>query len=86
MSKVYGILLTLEGWEEVGDALAPYTNEGRIGKYIYASRVLPDGPFFVFKSETENSDGGVFRADISIPHRFVKFVISASQEANIGFA
>lgn len=46
MSKVYGVLLTDEGWKDLAAPLISGTSNGPDGKYIYCTNVHPDGPFF----------------------------------------
>jgi len=85
MSKIYGVLLTNQGWQDLEQGLKPYYSEGPIGKYIYCSNVRPDGPYFVMEAIVKNSDGSDFNAEILIPHHYVKLVISASEKSQIGF-
>ena len=82
--KVVGVLLTDHAWLDLESALAPYALTGRIGKFIYAHRVDPDGPYFTMVASRVDSDG--FTAEISIPHHYVKLFISASDKAQLGFA
>jgi len=35
MSKIYGVLLTNQGLQDLEQGLKPYYSEGPIGKYIY---------------------------------------------------
>ncbi len=83
--KVIGVLLTDQAWEDLESALAPYALTGRIGKFIYARKVDPDGPYFTIIASSTNSDGSSFEAEISIPHHYVKLFISASDKLQIGF-
>lgn len=91
MPKIYGVLLTDEGWSQLEEALTPYTSQGEIGKYIYCKNVHPDGPYFVIEATAHNRpstfqpEGSSLDVEMLIPHRFVKFVISASDKAHIGF-
>lgn len=83
--KVFGVLLTEQAWRDLGEALAPYASEGRIGKYIYCQRVHSNGPYFVMEATCKNQDGSSFEAEISIPHHYVKLCISALDKSKIGF-
>ena len=83
--KVFGVLLTEYGWNDLDEPLKPYTSEGKIGKYIYCKKVHPDGPYFVMVATCTNPDGGEFEAEISIPHRYVRCFVSASEKESIGF-
>ena len=83
--KVFGVLLTEQAWHDLADALAPYTSEGPIGKYIYCQKVHPDGPYFVMVATCKNVDGSSFEVEISIPHHYVKFYISTPEKSQIGF-
>lgn len=84
-NKVFGVLLTEQAWSDLSEALAPYASEGLVGKYIYCQRVYPDGPYFVMVATSTNEDGSSFEAEISIPHRYVKLCVSASEKSQIGF-
>lgn len=86
MNKVYGVLLTELGWNDLEYALRGYYREGDGGKYIYCSKVEPDGPFFVMHASRTNDDGSKFDAEISIPHHYVKFVICGAEEKQLGFS
>lgn len=83
--KVFGVLLTDQAWIDIGEALAPYANEGSIGKYIYCNSVHLGGPYFTFVATSKNKDGSSFEAEISIPHHYVKLCVSASEKSEIGF-
>jgi hypothetical protein len=85
MAIIYGVLLTDLGWQDLDSPLRPYTSEGPDGKYIYCTSVHPDGPFFVMVASCENSDGSTFEAEISIPHHYVKFIVSTAEKSQIGF-
>ena len=85
MAKIYGVLLTDEGWLELDTALDSYTTHGPDGRYIYCVNVHPDGPFFVMEASCKNADGSTFYAELSIPHRYVKFIVSAAEKSQIGF-
>ena len=85
MSKVYGVLLTDLGWNDLEVALKGYYSEGPDGKYIYCKNVHPDGHYFVMEAACKNPNGETFEAEISIPHHYIKFVVSASEKKQIGF-
>lgn len=86
MAKVFGVLFTEEGLNELGPALKDYLSEGPIGKYLYCKEANFDGNYFHVVAECSNSDGSKFEADIYIPHRFVKIVVAATDHKRIGFA
>jgi hypothetical protein len=83
--KLFGVLLTDDGWHDLDEPLKPYTSEGAIGKYIYCKKVHPDGPYFVMLATCTNPDGSEFEAEISIPHRYVKCIVTASEKGGMGF-
>ena len=85
MTKIYGVLLTDDGWKDLEFPLKPYTSEGSDGKYIYCTKVCPEGPFFVMVASCKNSDGSTFEAELSIPHRYVRCIVSTAEKAQIGF-
>ena len=83
--KVFGVLLTDEAWSDLTEALAPYTSEGPIGKYIYCHEVELHGNYFVMVATCDNPDGSLFEAQISIPHHYVMCCVSAFEKSQIGF-
>ncbi len=83
--KIYGVLLNDQGWNDLAEPLDSYTSEGSIGKYIYCTEVHPDGPYFVMVSTVINTDGSEFNAEISIPHHYVKCIVSGADKSQIGF-
>ncbi|HHJ38097.1 MAG: hypothetical protein AXA67_02530 [Methylothermaceae bacteria B42] len=84
--NVVGILLTEEGWKDLGEALRPYSSQGPIGKYIYCHEVVPNGPYFTFIATPNNATDTNFKVEISIPHRYVKLFVTAHEKRHIGFA
>jgi len=85
MSHVFGMLLTDEGLTELGPILKDYWSEGPIGRYLYCKEANPDRNYFHIVAEGTNRDGTKFEAEIYIPHRFVKVVVSATDRKHIGF-
>ena len=84
-SKVFGVLLTDQAWNDLTGALAPYTSEGQIGKYTYCKEVDAHGNYFTMVATCENPDGSSFQAEIFIPHHYFKCCVSASEKTQIGF-
>ena len=84
-SRVYGVLLTEDAWDDLTNALEPYTSHGPIGKYIYCRDVDPHGNYFVMVAKCENPDGSMFDAEISLPHHYIRCCVSALDERQIGF-
>lgn len=82
--RVFGVLLTDKGWEDLEQPLKPYTSEGKIGKYIYYEEVRPDGSYFVIIVTSNGPDGTAFEAEISIPHHYIKSFIAAAERKQIG--
>ena len=85
MSRVFGLLLTDDGLAELESALKDYWSEGPVGKYLYCSEADPDRNYFHVVAEATSRDGSKFEADIYIPHRFIKVVISATDRKHMGF-
>jgi len=83
--RIFGVLLTDEGWADLDEALKLYVSEGPIGKYLYCSNISPDGNYFSMEITATNPDGSIFDAEISIPHRYVKIVVAAKHDKSIGF-
>jgi hypothetical protein len=85
MARVFGILLTEDGLTELEPVLKDYWSEGPIGKYLYCKEANPDRNYFHMVAECTNKDGSKFEADIYIPHRFIRIVVSGTDRKHIGF-
>ena len=85
MSRVFGLVLNDDGLAELESVLKDYWSEGPLGKYLYCSEANPDRNYFHIVAEATNRDGSKFEAEIYIPHRFIKVVISATDRKHIGF-
>jgi len=80
----YGVLLYNQGWEELDDVITPYTQNGKIGKYIYCKN-LEFLHNFVVLSFSKNQVGADVKDEMSIwiPTIYVKFVTHASDVDNV---
>jgi hypothetical protein len=85
MARVFGLLLTNDGVVELESVLKDYWSDGPLGKYLYCSEANPDRNYFHIVAEGTNRDGSKFEAEIYIPHRFIKIVVSATDRKHIGF-
>jgi hypothetical protein len=86
---VCGVLLVEEAYSLIGDAIAPYLKEGKIGKFIYCSQAAQNGNFVDMTFEPSQTDGSVTnRMVISIPVHFIKFMAkgAGSKSLPIGFS
>lgn len=82
-----GILLFDEAYDHLSDALKPYLQKGPIGNYIYGSKAENDGVFLNVTIDPDEVGGRIGATmEISIPLRFVKFVVSSPSKDLIGFA
>ena len=71
----YGVLLSEDGWRELGETLAPYQQEGAIGKYLYCKELCFDGPFVKMTVTPEQTGGRIDCVmQIYIPDNFVTFI------------
>jgi hypothetical protein len=84
--KIFGVILTDQGWDELGEAISPYMSKGSIGRYIYCDEVQVGGPYFVMVTSCSNPDKSSFLAEVCIPHHYVKMYVSANEKSQIGFA
>ena len=82
----YGVLLFDNAWEEIGEALKHYQQEGPIGKYLYC-REIDLGHSFVTMTFTPHQVEGKIASQmsISIPSSFVKFVAEGADKRPMGF-
>lgn len=85
MSHFFGLLLTDEGLTELGPVLKDYWSEGPLGRYLYCKEANPDRNYFHITLGATKTDGSKIEAEIYIPHRFVKVVVSAADRKHIGF-
>lgn len=86
MKKFVGILLYDEAYELLSTSLAHYLQEGRIGKFIIGDKAENDGFFLNVTISPETVDGRIADTmEISIPLRFVKFIVSSPTKESLGF-
>ena len=85
MEHVFGLILTEEGLKELEAILKDYWTDGPMGKYLYCKEAHPDRNYFHIVAEAKNADGTKSEAEIYIPHRFVKVVVSATDRKHVGF-
>ncbi len=83
--RVWGILFTDEGIQVLKGPLKPYLSEGKFGCFMYCKSVDMSQPYFQMTAECENKDGSIFKAQIYVPHRFIRAVIAGTDEKKIGF-
>ena len=85
MENEFGLILTDEGLKELEATLKDYWSEGPNGKYLYCKEAHPDRNYFHIVAEATKRDGTKSEAEIYIPHRFVKVVVSATDRKHMGF-
>lgn len=83
--RVWGVLFTDAGLNELGDALAPYLSKGSIGSYLYCKKVEMTQPFFHMVADYQNPDGPDFEAEIYVPYHYIKCVVAGTDKKKIGF-
>ncbi|MFC1532984.1 hypothetical protein ACFL7M_06425 [Thermodesulfobacteriota bacterium] len=82
-----GVLLFDEAYDHLSEALKLYLQKGPIGNYIYGSKAENDGIFLNVTIEPDEVKNLIRDTMvISIPLRFVKFVVSSPSKDLIGFA
>jgi len=85
--SVCGVLLTEIGIKDLGDAITPYLQTGKIGKYIYCSVAVQNGNFVDMTFEPSQTDGTVTsRMIVSVPVQYVKFMVTGAKSLPIGFS
>ena len=83
---VCGVLLTEEAYACLGEAIAPYVQEGRIGKFIYCESATQNGNFVDMCFRPEQCDGTVHcPMQVSVPIQFIKFMATGITERQLGF-
>jgi hypothetical protein len=81
-NRVWGVLFTDAGLNDLGEALKPYLSEGSLGVYLYCKEVDMGRPYFRIVADYQNLDGSSFETEIYVPHHYIKFVV-AGNESNI---
>lgn len=77
---VYGILLTDEGWVQLGEAVDRFTQRGTIGRYIHCCNIDAEGRYFRAEGISVESDTITMRGEILIPHQYIKCVVGCLKE------
>jgi len=83
----FGVLLTEQAYQDLGEALKPYIQHGPIGKYIYAKSVENQGNFVlmtILPEQVQNKIGNIMT--IWIPTPFVKFIVGSENLDSLGFS
>ena len=86
--NLYGVLLFEEAWNQLGEALKPYWQEGPIGKYLYCKDIGFCGHFMTL-TFTQKQVHNRIGCDMTIwvPTSFVKFIAHTADKtrAPVGF-
>ena len=83
----FGILLTDQAYEDIGEALKPYVQQGPIGRYLYAESVENQGNFILLTIlPTEVQNRITCPMTIWIPTQYVKFVVGSERPEILGFS
>ena len=77
--RVWGVLFTDTGLNDMGKALEPYLSKGPIGAYLYCKQVEMNLPLFRMVADYHNDDGSTYETEIYVPHQYVKFVIRGNK-------
>ena len=84
----FGVLLSEEAWQELGEVLKPYQQEGAIGKYLYCKDLHLNGLFVAMTFTPKQIDNRIdCEMRVFIPSHFVKFIAESKDpgRAPIGF-
>jgi hypothetical protein len=84
-NRVWGVLFTDAGLDDLKDALKPYLREGLIGPYLYCKQVDMGNPYLRMIADYHNEDGSTFETEIYVPHHYIKFIVAGSENKQIGF-
>lgn len=80
------VLLHAHAYELAGAALAPYTRQGPIGRYIYCDRLQHVGPFIEMTfGAGSNTSGDASTMLVSVPMSWVLFIAQATNGLPPGF-
>jgi len=83
--RVWGVLFTDAGLNDLGEALEPYLSKGSIGPYLYCKQVEMIQPFFRMVADYPNLDGLSYETEIYVPYHYIKFVVAGTDRNKIGF-
>lgn len=85
-TSVQGVLLTDEAYKLLGEAIAPYTHIGRVGRYIYCESASQDGAFLTMKFRPSDCSTPIDTPmQISVPLSYVKLIVAGISKSTIGF-
>jgi hypothetical protein len=85
-NRVWGVLFTDDGLNDLKDALKPYLSEGLIGPYLYCKQVDMGNPYLRMIVDYPNQDGSTFETEIYVPHHYIKFIVAGHEKKQIGFS
>ena len=83
--RVWGVLFTDAGLNDLGEALEPYLRKGPIGPYLYCKQVEMTQPFFRMVADYQDPAGPDFEAEIYVPYHYIKCVVAGTDRKKIGF-
>lgn len=82
----FGILLSAQAYEDIGEALKPYVQQGPIGPYLYAESVENLGNFILLSILPEEVQNRIAcPMTIWIPVQYVKFIVGSERSEILGF-
>ena len=83
--RVWGIVLTENGFNDLKDVLKHFVREGNTVQYILCKHVDMDYPYVHAIADVEKTDGSTFEAEIYVPHHHIRLVGSGTEKKQIGF-
>ena len=85
-NRVWGVLFTDAGLNDLKDALKPYLSQGSIGPYLYCKQVDMGNPYLRMIVDYPNPDGSPLETEMYVPHHYIKFIVAGHEKKQIGFA
>lgn len=82
----YAVFLFPSAIEELGEAVAPYLQEGPGGRHVLCSEIDSGGALFEMKVNALSDDGRVRELELMVPVGMIKLVIAVQQDGRFGFA
>jgi len=83
--SVWGVILTDDAINELGEDIKPYLTEGQHGLYLFCKDVDMSQRYLHIVAEYQEPDCEPCELEIYVPHHYVKLIASSTDKNKIGF-
>ena len=84
-SPKHAIYLFPQALETLGEAVAPYLQDGPHGPHFLCTEIDSGGPLFRMTVMGQGGEGQLVETEILIPSAMVRLVLSTQPELEIGY-